>query len=80
MGFAVTGDRGFPMFPFSSHQVAFPQGLRFPRAQKTNAMGSETWTGPKKVVRKSLDKILDLGNETGWVIAYEPDTKDVGVD
>ncbi|CAJ1385748.1 unnamed protein product, partial [Effrenium voratum] len=28
------------------------------------------------VEQKSLDKILDLGNETGWVIAYEPDTKD----
>ena len=26
--------------------------------------------------RKSLDKILELGKETGWVIAYEPDTKD----
>ncbi|CAJ1337075.1 unnamed protein product [Effrenium voratum] len=27
------------------------------------------------VEQKSLDKILHLGNETGWVIAYEPDTK-----
>lgn len=25
--------------------------------------------------RKPLDKILELGKETGWVIAYEPDTK-----
>lgn len=25
---------------------------------------------------KSLDPILELGKETGWVIAYEPDTKD----
>eukprot|EP00913_Durusdinium_trenchii_P032700 g30609.t1 len=28
------------------------------------------------VEQKSLDKILELGKETGWVIAYEPDTKD----
>lgn len=28
------------------------------------------------VDQKGLDRILELGNETGWVIAYEPDTKD----
>lgn len=28
--------------------------------------------------RKPLDKILELGKETGWVIAYEPDTKEFG--
>ncbi|CAL1143076.1 unnamed protein product [Cladocopium goreaui] len=28
------------------------------------------------VETKPLDKILELGKETGWVIAYEPDTKD----
>eukprot|EP00439_Symbiodinium_sp_Y106_P073324 s258_g13.t2 len=28
------------------------------------------------VEQKSLDRILELGKETGWVIAYEPDTKD----
>jgi hypothetical protein len=27
-------------------------------------------------LRNPLDKILDLGKETGWVIAYEPDTKE----
>ena len=27
-------------------------------------------------LRKPLDKILELGKETGWVIAYEPDTKE----
>eukprot|EP00928_Gymnodinium_smaydae_P088273 TRINITY_DN72386_c0_g1_i1.p1 TRINITY_DN72386_c0_g1~~TRINITY_DN72386_c0_g1_i1.p1 ORF type:complete len:865 (-),score=147.00 TRINITY_DN72386_c0_g1_i1:245-2839(-) len=28
------------------------------------------------VEQKSLDQIVELGKETGWVIAYEPDTKD----
>jgi hypothetical protein len=28
------------------------------------------------VGNKSLDPIIELGKETGWVIAYEPDTKD----
>eukprot|EP00931_Biecheleriopsis_adriatica_P086147 TRINITY_DN60866_c0_g1_i1.p1 TRINITY_DN60866_c0_g1~~TRINITY_DN60866_c0_g1_i1.p1 ORF type:complete len:858 (+),score=154.41 TRINITY_DN60866_c0_g1_i1:90-2576(+) len=28
------------------------------------------------VETKCLDQILELGKETGWVIAYEPDTKD----
>lgn len=28
------------------------------------------------VENKSLDPIIELGKETGWVIAYEPDTKD----
>lgn len=28
------------------------------------------------VENKSLDPIIELGRETGWVIAYEPDTKD----